>query len=70
MNRSLLFGLGGGRCHLLYIPRGVAHGAANSGRERAQIWYFVNQQFDVNDPDERRLPWDAAGAAFWDSEKG
>jgi dTDP-4-dehydrorhamnose 3,5-epimerase len=62
--------LGGGRARLLYIPRGVAHGAANIGSEPARIIYFVNQQFNINDPDERRLPWDAAGADFWEMVPG
>ncbi len=57
--------LGGGKAQLLYIPRGVAHGAANVGVVPATIFYFVNQQFDINDPDERRLPFDMAGEDFW-----
>jgi len=57
--------LGGGRAQLLYIPRGVGHGGANIGTEPVRIIYFVNQQFNINDPDERRLPWDIAGEDFW-----
>lgn len=57
--------LGGGRAQLLFIPRGVGHGAANVGTEPATILYFVNQQFNLHDPDERRLPWDIMGADFW-----
>jgi len=62
--------LGDGRAQLLYIPRGVAHGVANVWSDRATILYFVNQQFDATDPDERRLPWDLLGAEFWDIQKG
>ncbi|MGO8674078.1 MAG: dTDP-4-dehydrorhamnose 3,5-epimerase family protein [Capsulimonadaceae bacterium] len=57
--------MGGGRARLLYIPRGVAHGGANIGTEPSMIIYFVNQQFSLDDPDERRLPWDIAGEDFW-----
>ena len=59
------FVLGAGRARLLYIPRGVGHGCANLGTEPATVLYYVNQQFDLQDPDERRLPWDIAGADFW-----
>lgn len=67
---TMRFVLGGGRARLLYIPRGVAHGAANIGTEPARIIYFVNQQFNIEDPDERRLPWDIAGADFWEMVPG
>jgi dTDP-4-dehydrorhamnose 3,5-epimerase len=62
--------LGAGRSQLLFIPRGVAHGAANLSSRDAAIVYFVNQQFDAKDPDEHRLPWDVAGADFWTAPKG
>jgi dTDP-4-dehydrorhamnose 3,5-epimerase len=67
---TMRFVLGAGRPQLLYIPRGVAHGVANLGAAPAQVWYFVNQEFDPQAPDEHRLPWDAAGAEFWEIEKG
>lgn len=57
--------LGDGQGRLLYIPRGVAHGAANPYPRAARILYFVNQKFDPKDPDEYRLPADAAGKDFW-----
>lgn len=62
--------LGGGQTRLVYIPRGVAHGAANLWQQPAQLMYFVNQQFSLDQPDERRLPWDACGADFWSIAKG
>ena len=34
------------------------------------LMYFVNQQFSVETPDERRLPWDACGADFWSIQPG
>lgn len=62
--------LGAGTSKLVYIPRGVAHGVANIGKKKGTILYLVNQQFNLEDPDERRLNWDAAGAEFWTPEKG
>jgi dTDP-4-dehydrorhamnose 3,5-epimerase len=62
--------LGAGQARMVYIPRGVAHGAANPWAEPAQLMYFVNQQFSLEKPDERRLPWDLCGADFWSVTKG
>lgn len=62
---SMRLVMGAGRAQLLYIPRGVAHGCANIGTQAVSILYFVNQQFNLADPDERRLPWDTLGADFW-----
>ena len=67
---TMRFVMGRGRSQLLYIPRGVAHGAANVGNSDAFLFYFVNQQFDVQDPDERRLPYDALGKEFWEIQPG
>lgn len=61
--------LGGGNSIAVYIPRGVAHGAANFSGKKANVYYFVNNQFNPEDPDEHRLPWDAAGKEFWDAPK-
>ena len=57
--------MGAGRTQLLFIPRGVGHGVTNQLPTPGTIFYFVNQQFNIDDPDERRLPWDALGAEFW-----
>ena len=62
--------LGSGHSKLVYIPRGVAHGVTNKSTGTGTVYYFINQQFDMKDPDERRLAWDAAGADFWEIEKG
>jgi dTDP-4-dehydrorhamnose 3,5-epimerase len=67
---TMRFVLGAGRAQLLYIPRGVAHGCANLGSVPVSILYFVNQHFDLNDPDERRLSWDTLGAEFWQITQG
>jgi len=62
--------LGGGKALLLYIPRGVAHGAANLSKKNAAIFYFVSQQFNADSPDEKRLPWDLLGKDFWEKQPG
>lgn len=62
--------MGAGRARLVYIPRGVAHGAANVSHKEATIIYFVNQYFDAAKPDEQRLKWDLLGDDFWVPEKG
>lgn len=67
---SMRLVLGGGRAQLLFIPRGVAHGGANIGLTPVTILYFVNQQFSLNDPDERRIPWDILGPDFWKMTPG
>ncbi len=68
--QRMRFVLGGGQTRMVYIPRGVAHGAANVWREPAQMLYFVNQHFSAEAPDERRLPWDMCGADFWSIQPG
>lgn len=67
---SMRFVMGGGKAQLLYIPRGVAHGGANIGTEPVSILYYVNQHFDLNAPDEHRLPWDILGREFWEITQG
>lgn len=66
------FAMGDGQPRLLYIPAGVAHGAANLGVHPAQIIYLTDRQFsaDPKTSDEKRLPWDALGADFWKMERG
>lgn len=64
--------LGAGRCHRLFIPRGVAHGVANLTPRPQTLLYAVNQRFtpDPDRTDEWRLPWDRFGAAFWAMDRG
>jgi len=69
-NKTMRLVMGSGKAQLLYIPRGVGHGGANIWGEPATILYYVSQQFDLNDPDERRLPWDMLGADFWQMTPG
>jgi dTDP-4-dehydrorhamnose 3,5-epimerase-like enzyme len=67
--QSLKVTIGGGKAELLLIPKGVAHGFMNVSGETVQLIYLVDQQFNLEDPDERRLPWDFLGAEFWTPEK-
>lgn len=62
---TMRIALGGGNSKLLFIPKGVAHGAVNITSKAAEVFYFVNQKFDINNPDEKRLSWDSLGADFW-----
>lgn len=57
--------LGCGQSKLLFIPKGVAHGSKNLMPDPTELFYFVNKQFDIHDPDEKRIPWDAKGKNFW-----
>ncbi|MBI4062479.1 dTDP-4-dehydrorhamnose 3,5-epimerase family protein [Candidatus Gottesmanbacteria bacterium] len=61
--------LGASRSHLLLIPNGVAHGSANMLQSTAYVWYFMDQYFDHDHPDELRLPWDTFGADFWNPKR-
>ncbi len=71
-NKLLRLVAGRGRAQLIFIPRGVAHGAANLWTEPTSVLYFVNKQFtaDSKTNDEYRLPWDQFGAAIWQMTKG
>jgi len=70
LNVSMRFVLGAGRSQLLYIPKGVAHGAANLSQGVGEVFYFLNQHFSIEDNDENRLPWDHFGKDFWEMRKG
>ncbi len=63
---TMKFVLGGGKAHMLFIPKGVAHGYMNLSKKPATILYFVSEYFNPEDPDERRLPWDSI-KDFWTS---
>ena len=67
---TMRFVMGGGKAQVLYIPRGVAHGGACIGREPSTILYYVNQHFNLDAPDEHRLPWDTLGKEFWEITQG
>lgn len=62
--------LGGGASKLLYIPKGVAHGAGNIWSSPMTLVYFTDQEFSALNPDEGRLPYDLFGEDFWKITKG
>lgn len=59
------FAMGAGTSQLLYIPRGVAHGSLVIIDKPVELYVFVNKQFNINDPDEKRIPWNSLGDLFW-----
>jgi len=61
--------MGNGTSKLVVVPRGVAHGVVNVAKKAGSIFYFVNNQFNPIEADERRIKWDALGASFWEVEK-
>jgi len=67
---SVRLTMGPGKARLMWIPRGVAHGVANLTQTPQSMIYLVNQHFSLDDPDERRFPWDAFGADFWEMTRG
>lgn len=67
--KKMRLALGGGNAHLLFIPKGVAHGAANISEKDAEMLYFVDQKFDLQNPDEKRMPWDSLGKDFWQPQR-
>ena len=62
--------MGNGTSKLVVVPRGVAHGVVNVAVTAGSVFYFVNNQYDISEADERRIKWDALGAHFWEVEKG
>jgi dTDP-4-dehydrorhamnose 3,5-epimerase len=54
---------------LLSIPPGVAHGY-KAGAQGALLLYAVSEQFDLQDPNEGRLPWDHWGREPWEEDRG
>ncbi len=64
------FLLGGGKCKMLFIPRGVAHGGTVLGQSPVDVIYMMNQQFSAENPDEWRLRWNILGEDFWRISKG
>lgn len=53
----------------LYIPAGVAHGY-QAGPAGALLLYAMDQQFNLEKPNEGRLPWDFFGAELWAEDRG
>jgi dTDP-4-dehydrorhamnose 3,5-epimerase len=53
----------------LYIPSGVAHGY-KAGSTGAILLYTMDQQFELTDPNEGRLPWNQFGNDLWMEDLG
>lgn len=53
----------------IYIPAGVAHGYL-AGSQGATLLYCMDQQFNLADPNEGRLPWNQFGADLWEENRG
>jgi dTDP-4-dehydrorhamnose 3,5-epimerase len=62
--------LGAGKNLLLRIPAGVAHGVANVYQQNMTLFYATSQTFNLQNPDEQRLPWDIFGEDVWEITKG
>jgi len=61
---------GGGRDLWVKIPPGVAHGYRALSRP-CSLLYIVTREFDLDDPDEYRIPWDhQAIRHLWEIENG
>ncbi|QFP76208.1 dTDP-4-dehydrorhamnose 3,5-epimerase family protein [Deinococcus sp. AJ005] len=61
--------LSGEQPMLVHIPSGVAHGY-QAGETGATLLYTMDAQFNANDPNEGRLPWDHFGAELWAEDRG
>lgn len=67
-NTTMRINLGGGISQFLYIPRGVAHGCTNFTTKPVDLIYFMNNTFNVDAPDEQRIPFDTL-PDFWKPER-
>ncbi|MDA1079265.1 MAG: dTDP-4-dehydrorhamnose 3,5-epimerase family protein [bacterium] len=69
-NTHMRLVLGGANPQLLAIPPGIAHGIANLAPTAANLIYYTSEQFNKENPDEHRLPWDFFGSNVWEVTKG
>jgi dTDP-4-dehydrorhamnose 3,5-epimerase len=47
----------GDNMHVVKVPGYYWHGFTVLGNERAYLVYFINRQYDYENPDEERRPW-------------
>lgn len=61
--------LSGEQPTMVHIPSGVAHGyqAAETG---ATLLYSMDAQFNLDDPNEGRIPWNQFGEELWEADRG
>ncbi len=67
IKRKLVFS--GEQPMMVHIPSGVAHGY-QAGEQGATLLYTMDAQFDINDPNEGRLPWNHFGDDLWAEDMG
>lgn len=60
--------LSGEQPMVVHIPSGVAHGY-QAGEHGATLLYTMDAQFNIEDPNEGRLPWDFFGD-LWAEDRG
>ncbi len=51
---------------IVLIPIGVAHGYKVLSKEPVMLFYHTTLEYNPNDLDEERLPWDFLGKEIWD----
>ena len=61
--------LAGEQPAMLRVPSGVAHGY-RAGPDGAVLLYTMSSQFNPEDPNEGRLPWDHFGKELWEADRG
>ncbi|WP_102127279.1 dTDP-4-dehydrorhamnose 3,5-epimerase family protein [Deinococcus planocerae] len=61
--------LSGEQPTLVHIPSGVAHGY-QAGNDGATLLYSMDAQFNIEDPNEGRLPWNHFGEDLWAEDRG
>jgi len=65
LSKTMRVILGSSHSQLLFIPKGVAHGSSNISQKSVELFYFVDQTFNLRNPDEKRIPWNILGVDFW-----
>nr|WP_256488165.1 dTDP-4-dehydrorhamnose 3,5-epimerase family protein [Deinococcus sp. HSC-46F16] len=61
--------LSGEQPTMVHIPSGVAHGyqASDGG---ATLLYTMDARFNIEDPNEGRIPWNQFGDELWSEDRG
>lgn len=67
VKRKLVFS--GEQPMMVHIPSGVAHGY-QAGEVGATLLYTMDAQFNIEDPNEGRLPWNFFGDDLWAEDRG
>lgn len=58
------FYIGEDNPQVILIPIGVAHGYKVLGNTPAIIVYLTTESYDLNEPDEYRIPWNSLGINY------